>query len=577
MLMLEPMRVWGRENRQISESMGQNNNQTNEFVLLWLMQFPNLGPWFYALAVILAISLAIGLEKMYPHRRFYWRKGLHIVVIFNCAMAAMWEESVWVPLLGWLASVLLAISIFKGWFEEADAGGASRKPWGMLYFSMSFALLTSLPFCISGITPEYMKLLRWMNGWSFSVLAFADGLAGLLGRWFISKKEGVGLDRWTFSLSREKKSWFGFLVVAIVTLLTSVLFILETSELLLDGAGNLPWNGLLVELVLMSVFVGMVELITDRGSDNLFVVLSVWLFSGSLGLGLMGEPHKIFLVGYGFSWMYMGFSLVAAYWLFVKGWLSNTGAVMAWILAFVVVMMANWSLWPLVVFLSMSTLIGKFRLRGVKGISGDEKEGKPRDRWQVLANGGLFMVFALLAFLAKHGWLKVIDLGMDSGAEARFYFMALVSLSVSCADTLSSEIGQWLGGEPYSITSGARMPKGVSGGVTVAGFFGAMLGSFSIALFWLFSDGSENYAVMGLTKMSGFVWLLGFGMVGTMVDSLLGDLFQAKYRWLNGELSDKPENGNFSNPAKGWVFISNDLVNAITNLFLVIVCWFVFF
>lgn len=34
MLMLEPMRVWGLENRQISESMGQSNNQSNKFVLL---------------------------------------------------------------------------------------------------------------------------------------------------------------------------------------------------------------------------------------------------------------------------------------------------------------------------------------------------------------------------------------------------------------------------------------------------------------------------------------------------------------------------------------------------------------
>ena len=33
-LMLEPMRVWGLENRQISESMGQSNNQSNKFVLL---------------------------------------------------------------------------------------------------------------------------------------------------------------------------------------------------------------------------------------------------------------------------------------------------------------------------------------------------------------------------------------------------------------------------------------------------------------------------------------------------------------------------------------------------------------
>jgi hypothetical protein len=35
-LRVDPIRVWGLENRQSRESMSQSNNQKEDFVLLWL-------------------------------------------------------------------------------------------------------------------------------------------------------------------------------------------------------------------------------------------------------------------------------------------------------------------------------------------------------------------------------------------------------------------------------------------------------------------------------------------------------------------------------------------------------------
>ena len=120
-------------------------------------------------------------------------------------------------------------------------------------------------------------------------------------------------------------------------------------------------------------------------------------------------------------------------------WLTVTGAVAAGILAFVVLILAKWSIWPLVFFLILGTLAGKIQRKnraknaafldsdeGLEGMvpvekapesveadlgeGGDIKQGKARDHWQVLANGGIFM---LLAFLI----ISCNDLSISRGPQ----------------------------------------------------------------------------------------------------------------------------------------------------------------
>ena len=155
------------------------------------MQGPNSILWYSLLLIVLAICVISVLEKRRPAWQFYLRKSLHIVVIFVAAVASMLLDSVWLPILSWLASILLWIAIKRGWFEEVVVGEQTRKPWGMVYFSVIYALLTSLPWVLDGLNTTQLLMLRWMNGWSFCTLAFADGLAGIVGRWGTS---ALGLD-----------------------------------------------------------------------------------------------------------------------------------------------------------------------------------------------------------------------------------------------------------------------------------------------------------------------------------------------------------------------------------------------
>ena len=265
-------------------------------------------------------------------------------------------------------------------------------------------------------------------------------------------------------------------------------------------------------------------------------------------------------------------SVLMACALFKWNWLTISGALMAWFLAFVVVFLAKWSIFPLVTFLVLGSMAGKIRANAKDG--GDAKQGKARDHWQVLANGGIFMLLAMLAFLNESGWLDSF-LGIHTEV-LRFsetcHLLALISLSVSCADTLSSDFGRVWGGSPRNIITGKRMIKGVSGGVTGAGFVGAFLGAVSIAIFvfWteLSSLGSSVYTF----------WLIAFfGFIGSILDSVLGVLFQAKYLDDSGNQVDSSDSGRRSLNA-GYRWVTNDVVNAVTGVLMLLVavmylCW----
>ena len=253
-------------------------------------------------------------------------------------------------------------------------------------------------------------------------------------------------------------------------------------------------------------------------------------------------------------------------------WLTVSGAIAAGFLAFVVLFLAKWSIFPLVTFLVLGSLAGKIRANAKDG--GDAKQGKARDHWQVLANGGIFMLLAMLAFLNESGWLDSF-LGIHTEV-LRFsetcHLLSLISLSVSCSDTLSSDFGRVWGGNPRNIITGKRLIKGVSGGVTGAGFVGAFLGAVSIAIFVFWSELSS------LGSSVSIFWLVAvFGFIGSILDSVLGILFQAKYLDEMGNQVDSSESGRRIMNA-GFRWVTNDVVNAVTGVLMLLVavmylCW----
>ncbi len=134
------------------------------------------------------------------------------------------------------------------------------------------------------------------------------------------------------------------------------------------------------------------------------------------------------------------------------------------------------------------------------------RSGGHRNARQVIANGGVAAVAALL------------------GAWPAF----AGALAAAAADTWATEIGAFSSTTPRLITTGAPVPQGANGGITLLGTAG----------------GAGGAAVMG-----GMTWVLGphdlrlaavvalGGVVGMLIDSLLGATAQRPFEdgWLDND------------------------------------------
>lgn len=195
---------------------------------------------------------------------------------------------------------------------------------------------------------------------------------------------------------------------------------------------------------------------------------------------------------------------------------------------------------PLVVFFVSSSLLG--RLSKHRPAAADARHGQPRNSWQVLCNGGIYMLLATWAD-GPH-------------RETALTLMAL-SISVSAADTWSSEIGQYFRQKTIDILRWKPVPVGLSGGVSGMGMLGGMAGAALIAgLCGLLAAGTISPVQIAALACGGFA--------GMMLDSVLGAAFQARYR--------NPETGALFDQAgrgrdlySGFSWMTNDAVNLWSN------------
>jgi len=220
------------------------------------------------------------------------------------------------------------------------------------------------------------------------------------------------------------------------------------------------------------------------------------------------------------------------------GALTRSGALAAWGVGAVIFGVGGWA-WAaaLLTFFGTSTALSRWR-RGVKETLGYEKGGR-RDAAQVLANGGMATLCALLpvAFPAQ------------SVVHAHLLFLA--ALAAANADTWATEIGSVLGGRPYDLRTSRPAAPGTSGAVSLPGTLAALAGA---SLIGLFAGGGLGWGVVTAA-----------GVGGAVLDSLLGATVQA--RWQDplrpGHLT---EHSQAIPPACGLRGTNNDVVNALCTL-----------
>jgi uncharacterized protein (TIGR00297 family) len=165
----------------------------------------------------------------------------------------------------------------------------------------------------------------------------------------------------------------------------------------------------------------------------------------------------------------------------------------------------------------------------------------PRDGTQVLANGGVAAVCALLAL-----WI-----------DARYAVAFAGAFAAATADTWGTELGTLSREEPRSILGLKPIAAGLSGGITRAGMLAQISGALCIAL------------VAELLQPHAFVAVAAGGLAGALIDSLVGASLQS-LRWCpNCKRATEREPhvcGANTTPLRGLSWIGNDGVNFVSTL-----------
>jgi uncharacterized protein (TIGR00297 family) len=186
--------------------------------------------------------------------------------------------------------------------------------------------------------------------------------------------------------------------------------------------------------------------------------------------------------------------------------LGRGGAIAQGILGTILLGVGGWS-WtvPMVVFFLVASALSQFAERARIGPGADGR-GSRRDAVQVVANGGIAGLLVVLGAVLH---------------DPRLYLVFLGAVAAAASDTLATEVGTLVGGRPRLITTLQPVPRGTSGGVTIAGTLAA-------------AGGAAIVAASGLpwipTGLHEIVPPLAGGFAGSLVDSVLGATVQGRFR-----------------------------------------------
>ncbi len=200
-------------------------------------------------------------------------------------------------------------------------------------------------------------------------------------------------------------------------------------------------------------------------------------------------------------------ALAVAWAAWKTGALTGGGAVVAFFVGWATFGFGGawWAVALLVFFFSSSGLSFLFQ-RHKQALSEKFSKGKRRDATQVLANGGLAALLAVV-----HRWMP----------SAPWVWAAFCgSLAAVNADTWGTEIGVLSKSPPRSILNGRSVPRGTSGAVSALGLSASLGGALLLGL--VAATASPHPLAAGLAAtVSGFL--------GAVFDSILGERWQATY------------------------------------------------
>lgn len=227
--------------------------------------------------------------------------------------------------------------------------------------------------------------------------------------------------------------------------------------------------------------------------------------------------------------------------------LTCSGAAAAFVLGTVVFGLGGlpWAILLLTFFITSSLWSFLFKNKKTRA-QGNVVKGSQRDAGQVLANGGLAGAWVLVQHLIPGSLLP--------------WMAFAAALAAANADTWATELGFFNPHPPRMIFTGRIVEPGTSGAVSPVGILAALAGSAFIGIAVLLVSPGE-IADRGIL----FTVVTISGVLGSLVDSLLGATIQALYSCPNcGRETEKHPLHTCGTPTtliRGCRWMTNDWVN----------------
>jgi len=306
----------------------------------------------------------------------------------------------------------------------------------------------------------------------------------------------------------EQKSWLGFTAFYISNVAIGYFFI-----------------GLNPMLFILALVPALSELFSYRGSDNLTVPLVATLWISILSDIFITPVH----------WIVLLCMMVILAMVYYKKWLSMAGTTAAVLLGSMIIFSVGpIYLIPISIFFIVGSLTSKLHPKS--------KDASGRNAIQVFANGLIAVILFLVYAMTKN------DL---------YILASFASIAVSFADTISSDIGIYFKHKTYDIITMRPVKVGLSGGISLVGTIAGMVASFTYSF------------VVGQIFHLSYIEIIMIAIAGTagmIVDSILGSLWQAKYRQ-NDDITEEKTSTN--SLIKGFGWLNNDGVNLLANMVVV--------
>ncbi len=459
--------------------------------------------WGY-FTILLAVTLLIVLtEKVFSKFmcQEYCRKILHIgtVVALPLANVFLGKGSIHFVVICAVFSVVSLLLYLSNKLRTVDKR-EKRYP-GIFYYALSLLTLAVVCYFFPNLSNYF--------GIAFLALALGDGCATLMGYTF----RGVKI--------YKDKTLVGFVSCFVATFVATALYC-ELNQMSFQ----------VYHFVVLAMLVAIVELV-DWGLDNVAIPLvlffaSYWVAVSPTALMALVVFETVFLIVFlGRVISYYG-SLVAAGMGLLFYYFGGLYSLLFVVGCYVVMLLVS--------------LVSKLLKNDVSGVV--KKTGK-KDFVEIFVNG----VWAMISMVLYAVFESQV-----------FFVMALMCISQGFVDSLASDVGTLSKKQPYDIFRNKRVPKGLSGGVTLLGSVASLLGAvvFALAIKLVCN---LSYPLVALVAATIYM--------GSVVDSILGSMVQVKYRCTKcNALTEKEVHCNENTVVEsGCRWINNDVVNLLSGMF----------